>query len=501
MGLKEILDKKRYALLEEEQHQKQEAELQRQEAELQRQAEERQRQEAETQRMADAAVPPHPLHGRAIGLLDDYVRGQLVLRKEGKPLDEAGALLRPFAIALGMSLEHFGELQVEVSCYDEQSNYEMLQMLCNELQKDEEIICFLCDLVKLHGEEYTLEGDFLDLWRSVCMGLFHLSSEETAFLERFCARITKGGQSEYGDDFGKMPKELIQYYLLLPMVENGLYLVIDLSSGANSSKYPVRSTYEAPKLEDSACRTTELWLRRIPAGSFIMGSQQDELGRLCNETQLMVTLTQDYYIGVFPCTQRQYELVMGDNPSHFKGDDRPVEQVSYKTLRGTKRGGKWPIDSNVDENSFFGRLQGRTGLTLDLPTEAEWEYACRAGTTTALNSGKNLTSKASNCYNLNEVGWYGKNSGYCTHPVGQKHPNAWGIYDMHGTVEEWCLDWYGSYPGTAVTSPLGTESGLVRSIRGGSWLSYARFCRSSSRSGSRPSHEDYYTGFRVALRP
>ena len=216
MSLKEMLEKKRNAVLEEE----------------------RQKQEAEAQRQADEAVVPHPLRGRAAGWLDDYVRGQLVLRKEGNALDEAGVLLRPFAIGLGLSLEHFSELQEEVSYYDEQSSGEMLQKLCSELKEPEEIICFLCDIVKLHGEEYTLEGDFLELWRSVCMGLFHVGSEETALMENFCRRVAKREGRKRGDDFGDMPQELMQYYLSLPGVGNGQYLVIDSSGGYDVNERP-----------------------------------------------------------------------------------------------------------------------------------------------------------------------------------------------------------------------------------------------------------------------
>jgi len=232
-----------------------------------------------------------------------------------------------------------------------------------------------------------------------------------------------------------------------------------------------------------------------------MDSPQNELGRFDRETQHHVTLTQDYYIGVFPCTQRQYELVMGFNPSHFEGNDLPVEQVSYNMLRGANEGSKWPSGADVDEDSFFGRLQQRTGLMLDLPTEAEWEYACRAGTTTALNSGKNLTSEDGNCANLNEVAWYGVNSGDTTHPVGLKKPNAWGLYDMHGNVCEWCLDWYGDCPDAAVTDPQGAESGGGRALRGGDWYDYAQYCRSANRGYGIPSREINLIGFRVALRP
>ena len=161
-----------------------------------------------------------------------------------------------------------------------------------------------------------------------------------------------------------------------------------------------------PNVSNDTCRTTELWLRRIPRGTFTMGSPEDELGRNGDEVQHQVTLTQDYYIGVFEMTQKQYELVTGSNPSDFKGDTRPVECVSYYDLRGTSAegGAGWPAKGHaVDVNSFFGVLRAKTGLVFDLPTEAQWEYACRAGTTTALNSGKNLTATVE-CPNLRRSG-------------------------------------------------------------------------------------------------
>ena len=284
------------------------------------------------------------------------------------------------------------------------------------------------------------------------------------------------------------------------------YLVIDLSCGAHASRYSIRYTDDEPKVADNACKSSELWLRRIPAGSFMMGSPQNERGRFDDEEQHQVTLTRNFYIGIFPCTQRQYELVMGKTPSFFKGDDRPVEQVSYDDLRGEDRGSKWPEDADVDEVSFFGRLQATIGLAFDLPTEAEWEYACRAGTTTSLNSGKNLTSVRKSCRNLDALGWYNMNSDNTTHPVGKKKANAWGLYDMHGNVFEWCLDWYHDYPNAAVENPKGGLSGkysVFRISRGGDYFEFneAAGCRSAARNARPPFHRATNIGFRVAWRP
>ena len=291
---------------------------------------------------------------------------------------------------------------------------------------------------------------------------------------------------------------------------NSTYLVIDLSDGKDASYFPCRYTNDAPNLSRDACRTTELWLRRIPKGTFLMGSPSDQWGRQSNEAQHEVTLTRDFYIGVFEMTEKQYKLVMGGTSDH---DIYPMHYIFYNALRGTSAegGAGWPEKGHaVDAGSFFGVLRTKTGLLFDLPTEAQWEYACRAGTTTALNSGKNLTA-IGECPNMAEVGRYrynqedgkGKYSEYWEYTkVGSYLPNAWGLYDMHGNVCEWCLDWYGYYPTKAVTDPAGAGSGSYRVQRGGSWRSDAEYCRSASRKADlNLSYSDDSSGFRVVCLP
>ena len=295
------------------------------------------------------------------------------------------------------------------------------------------------------------------------------------------------------------------------------YLVIDLSDGPSASTYPVSYLASVPGGGWSdTYKTTKLVLRRLPAATnaFTMGSAGGELGRGSDETQHAVTLSQGFYVGAFEITQKQWERVMGTWPSYFNNvayrDARPVEQVSYNAVRGSSAGAGWPASSSVDATSFLGKLRARTGLAFDLPTESQWEYACRAGTTTALNSGYNLTSTSSDA-RMAEVGryYYNGGSGYTqsgdtsdtsvgSAKVGSYLPNAWGLYDMHGNAWEWCLDWNGTYPGT-VTDPKGASSGSLRVCRGGSWYAFAGDCRSAYRTSITPGTANISDGFRVVL--
>ncbi|MFM7929249.1 MAG: formylglycine-generating enzyme family protein, partial [Pirellula sp.] len=181
-----------------------------------------------------------------------------------------------------------------------------------------------------------------------------------------------------------------------------------------------------------------------------------------------MTISKDYYLGVHEVTQAQYEKVMGANPSYFRGDiqgsrsNHPVEQVSWEdAVEFCKK------LSDLHEEKAAGRVYR-------LPTEAEWEYACRAGSKTAYSFGESPKS-------LGDYAWFGSNSNNQTHPVGEKKANAWGLYDMHGNVWEWCRDRYGDYPKGAVSDPTGPKKGSSRVSRGGSWYYEAAGCRSAYR--------------------
>ena len=293
---------------------------------------------------------------------------------------------------------------------------------------------------------------------------------------------------------------------LLPPVKK--YMVVDLSGGTGASSYPVSYLSSVPEGGWSdEYKTTKLVLRLVQPGTFTMGSPTTEVGRDTSangELQHDVTLTKPYYIGIFETTQRQYELITGSDPADLNiGQKYPVEQVSYDMIRGTTQGKKWPENNNVDSGSFMGILRAKTGLTFDLPTEAQWEYACRATTTTALNSGKDLTN-ASVCPNMAEVGRYthntndGKGNNFVE--PGQYLVNNWGIFDMHGNLAELCLDYYADYSGSAaVTDPKGPSTGTLRVKRGGSWQDIASECRSARRVGVDSNFHNQGTGFRVVV--
>ncbi len=265
---------------------------------------------------------------------------------------------------------------------------------------------------------------------------------------------------------------------------------------------------------DTKYATTHLVLRKIPAGKFMMGSPSDEVERAESQESLHeVTLTKDFWIGVFEMTQAQYKNLMNANPSVNKtGDLHPVENVSFNTLRGMIEPEKnvfvydyyWPQSKAVDTASVMGVLSTKTGLACDLPTEAQWEYACRAGTSTALNSGKDLTD-AITCPNAMELGYYNYSN---SSSVSVKHmnvgsflPNAWGLYDMHGNVGEWCVDAITDNLGTsAVIDPIGVNSSWARVLRGGYAYKTASNCRSACRrEQQRAFAANQYWGFRVGV--
>ena len=265
----------------------------------------------------------------------------------------------------------------------------------------------------------------------------------------------------------------------------------------------------------------------VPKGTFMMGSTPSEAGLQPDELQHQVTISRSFYIGVHEVTQKQYETVMDQNPSFFRGERLTQRDLKAGEVAKNIDSSNHPVEAIhwADAVEFCSRLSALPGekkarRVYRLPTESEWEYACRAGSDTVYCFGNNADS-------LVDYAWFGNNSGskpldaeslltlvnndfalYCqklleegcrTHPVGTKKPNAWGIYDMHGNVWEWCSDWYGEYPKGPTTDPVGPREGSLKVIRGNGWESLAKFCRAADRHGISRGTTSYSFGFRVAV--
>jgi uncharacterized protein (TIGR02996 family) len=231
---------------------------------------------------------------------------------------------------------------------------------------------------------------------------------------------------------------------------------------------------------DSDMQMEFAWL---PPGSFLMGSPRGEEGRGVDETQHRVTLSRGFWLGVSPVTQAQWVAMMGSNPSGCQGEGHPVEMVSWD-----------------DCQEFCHQLSSRDGQRYQLPSEAQWEYACRAGTTTPFHVGATLSTELAN---YDGTYTYGKGERGIdrsqTTAVGGFPPNAWGLYDMHGNVWEWCRDWHGPYGSDYIEDPEGSNTGETRVLRGGSWRDDPGHCRAACRSRLAPAYSCGTAGCRVLL--
>jgi formylglycine-generating enzyme required for sulfatase activity len=233
------------------------------------------------------------------------------------------------------------------------------------------------------------------------------------------------------------------------------------------------------RTETNALGMTFVW---VPPGSFLMGSPPEEARRHPDETPHAVTLTHGLFLGVHPVTQGQWRALLGASPSWFAGDDRPVERVSWDDCR-----------------EFCARLSRRDGRTYRLPSEAEWEYACRAGTAGPFHFGAQLTPEQAN-HDARDGSGKGSYRGQTT-PVGAFAASSWGLCDLHGNVYEWCADWYGAYAEEQVSDPAGPPAGEARVLRGGSWFSPAWYCRSAYRYWADPATRSAHVGVRVCFTP
>jgi formylglycine-generating enzyme required for sulfatase activity len=215
----------------------------------------------------------------------------------------------------------------------------------------------------------------------------------------------------------------------------------------------------------------------IRPGAFVMGTNEDNDPDSDASPRRQVTLTQPFYLGKYEVTQEQWEKVMGSNPSHFRGAKRPVESVSWNAGQ-----------------EFLAKLQERTGRKFALPTEAQWEFACRAGTRTLWSFGDSDAA-------MGDYAWNRDNSGQTTHAVGEKQPNAWGLYDMHGNVAEWCADWYAkhTYSHGDTTDPSGPSAGDSRVLRGGAWGDDSGYLRCAYRNCNGPDGANDGIGLRCVM--
>ena len=267
--------------------------------------------------------------------------------------------------------------------------------------------------------------------------------------------------------------------------QNSLGFRLALSPSEGRPVPPEATAEPAPGVLENSIG---IQLKLLPAGTFTMGQP----GGGPDETPHQVSLTKPFYMGVYEVTNAQWKQVMGSVsepwwplgsvPSHWRDDDRPVEKLM------------WPHAVEFCKRLSALPEERKAGRVYRLPTEAEWEYACRAGTDTRYSFGDNESE-------LGEYAWFEGNAGNETHPVGQKKPNAWGLYDMHGNVWEWCNDFYGAYPEGASKDPQGPSKPSDRVIRGGCWGNTAGYCRSAYRYGYEWHYRHNYLGFRVALSP
>jgi len=244
---------------------------------------------------------------------------------------------------------------------------------------------------------------------------------------------------------------------------------------AQVNENPQVQEKDPPKLPEPITNSIGMKFVWIPPGTFMMGSPKEEKERLPEESHHKVTLTKGFYMGVYTVTQEEWQVVMGNNPSKFMGDKNlPVERVSWDDCQG-----------------FVKKLREKDKKQYRLPTEAEWEYACRAGTITPFHFGETISTDQANykgdyTYGDGKKGAYRKK----TTPVGSFPANAWGLHDMHGNVWQRCQDWYGDYPQKDVVDPQGPDKGEGRVLRGGSWVDAPVFCRSAYRGRLRPGIRD-----------
>ena len=375
--------------------------------------------------------------------------------------------------------------------------------------------------------DYRLEGGFADRFKvsvAVSNGTVAVDAPAATFAGEF-EDVAPGEHRIVWDAAaaGFSPDEVTALsFAIVLEADLPKYLVIDLSAATSFGEdvgYSVSALSEAPASWTADDKTKKIILRRIRAGEFRMGTPVGEFGHANAETQHRVTISKDFYMAVFETTVNVWKLVMGTGYAmSYTGNDpssRPAQNLKWNDLCGTAgTEADWPASTKVGETSFFGILRSRVakgggialpnGYVLNLPSEAQWEYACRAGTTGAWNDGTDIVVTQEEAADSNLARLGNSKSGGAGRPdnVGQYLANDWGLYDMHGNVFEWCTDWYSTYLSDE-TDPKGSSSaGSYKMMRGGSWRSWPSACRSGSRSWQGPATAQMsWDGFRIALIP
>ena len=337
-----------------------------------------------------------------------------------------------------------------------------------------------CALVKVQ-----FVGDILDVEGNVIKPLVQKNYETWVYLTHGSRQMQVTAKNYLPlmikfADYGVESVEKNRTYVLVlgqsGMASNQTYISSVVSSSPVQRPTSPSTTTSNDVLTIPVKDGINIEMVKVEAGTFMMGATSEMKDPYDNEKPIhQVTLTNDYYMGKYEVTQALWQAVMGSNPSYFKGDNLPVEKVSWN-----------------DCQEFISRLNGMTGRKFRLPTEAEWEYAARGGK-------KSRGYQYSGSYNISDVAWCGGNSGSKTHSVGTKQANELGIYDMSGNVYEWCQDWKSSYYSSSQTNPTGATSGSGRVRRGGCWYGIGQYCRSSARGSSSPGLRYGYLGLRLVL--
>ncbi|MBR4901351.1 MAG: formylglycine-generating enzyme family protein [Victivallales bacterium] len=425
--------------------------------------------------MSDAIkTAPHPFAKQSPLFRHAYCKGLILSILANKALPKAARMqqcataLEKIRDALGIHLqESDGSYLQTVSTTDIQ---QIINTLRNELTSDVSIAAFLYEIAYYQQASFRNDAEFQQVWQSF--------ADDLNFRKDAVAALWNACQLLANCQFPSLDIPLLSWLCGTCGINWGDVTAIFFGESDLKENITVILPDGVP-----------LELAWIPAGVFQMGSPSNEAERDDDEPLHKVKISQGFWMGIYPVTQKQYTAVMGSNPSNYDGfDSHPVENVTWFNAKDFCKKAM-EVAQNIP-----------SGMKFDLPTEAQWEYACRAGTATPFHFGDKLNGEQANCDGTRPYGTAqeGANIG-CTCNVGSYAPNAWGLYDMHGNVWEWCNDWYGPYQEGFVTDPEGAANGTQRSERGGSWRNAAKRCRAAIRRKGEPGIIFDNLGFRVIL--